>query len=89
MPSHDSRAMRSQYHPERGGLARSFFSTVQHGSDRAIVLGLALWIAGVMTGCGGEGGTTVATPEQKQKQEVVQNKMKDFMQKSKLPNKPR
>jgi hypothetical protein len=88
MPRLDSLPMRSRYHQERGGLARTIFPTGQQRSTRGVVLGLALWIAGVMTGCGGGGGTTV-TPEQKEKQEVVQDKMKGFMKQSKLPNKPR
>jgi len=39
-------------------------------------------------GCGGGDGSGMA-PEQKAKQVVVQDKMKEFMQKSNLPTKPR
>lgn len=89
MPSLDNLAKRSRYLHERSDLARIFFPTGQQRIARGMVIGLALWIAGIMTGCGGEGGTAVATPEQKEKQGVVQNKMKDFMKQSKLPNRPR
>jgi Fe-S oxidoreductase len=51
-----------------------------------VVLGLALWVSSGAVGCGGGGGP--GSPEAKEKQEVVQDKMKDFMKKSKLPNKP-
>jgi hypothetical protein len=50
------------------------------------LLGLALWVSSGATGCGDGGGP--GSPESKEKQEVVQDKMKEFMKKSKLPNKP-
>jgi hypothetical protein len=55
---------------------------------RIALLGLALWVAGGAAGCGGGGGGPEA-PEQKEKQGVVQDKMKEFMKKSKLPNNAR
>ena len=54
---------------------------------RIAVLGLALCVSGVAAGCGGGGGGP-DTPERKEKQEVVQDKMKGFMKQSKLPNRP-
>jgi hypothetical protein len=52
-----------------------------------MLLGLMLCAAGPAVGCGGGGGPE--TPERKEKQEVVQDKMKDFMKKANLPNRPR
>jgi hypothetical protein len=57
-------------------------------NDWVILCGLVLLGASLAPGCGGSNETTI-TPEQKAKQEVVQDKMKDFMKQSKLPNKPR
>ncbi len=87
MPSLDSHAMQSRDQQERGVLARMFSPTGQRRIARCVVLVLALWTVGVMAGCGGGGEATV-TPEQKQKQEVVQDKMKGYMKQSKLPNRP-
>jgi len=53
-----------------------------------ILCGLVLVVASLTAGCGGSTETTV-TPEQKAKQEVVQDKMKEFMKQQRLPNKPR
>jgi hypothetical protein len=57
-------------------------------NDRVIVYGLVLLGASLAPGCGGSNEPTV-TPEQKAKQEVVQDKMKGFMKEQKLPNRPR
>ena len=66
-------------------------SAARHSSRTLrMVAGLALWTSWVMTGCGGGSGPTI-TPEQKEKQGVVQDKMKDFMKKgagAKLPTRP-
>jgi hypothetical protein len=53
------------------------------------LLGLALCVSGAAVGCSTGGGPQVDSPEQKEKQGVVQDKMKNFMKESKLPNRPR
>ncbi len=88
MPPLDSIVMHSRYHQGRGGLIGMFSLTGQRRIVWCGLLSLALAIVSTMTGCGGGGGSSV-TPEQTQKQEVVQDKMKDFMKQSKLPNRPR
>jgi hypothetical protein len=72
---------------DRAGMA---LATRRRSRTRRLLAGLALWTSWVMTGCG-ESGPGI-TPEQKEKQGVVQDKMKDFMKKgagAKLPNMPR
>jgi hypothetical protein len=54
---------------------------------RTAMLGLALWASASVAGC--REGSAPDTPERKEKQGVVQDKMKEFMQKSKLPNRAR
>jgi hypothetical protein len=44
-----------------------------------VLCGVGLWSAGLTAGCGGSSDSGM-TPEVKEKQAVVQEKMRDFMQ---------
>jgi hypothetical protein len=87
MPSFDCLAMQSRHIQEFGGLSRMILPTRRRKIAWCVMLGLAFSIVGAMTGCGGS--DSPLSPERKEKQEVVQDKMKDFMKQSKLPNRPR
>ncbi len=52
---------------------------------RTASLVLALWVPIGAAGCGGGAGGP-ESPERKEKQAVVQDKMKEFMKKANLPN---
>jgi hypothetical protein len=63
-------------------------SPVHHGRwTRRGALGAMLWTVGVVIGCGQSTGPQI-TEEQKSKQQVVQDKMKEYM-KSKTQKGPR
>lgn len=73
--------------PVIGRPARAGHSEHRPPWARMAALGLAIWFASGPVGCGGGAGPS--SPERKEKQETVQNKMKDFMKQSRLPNRPR
>lgn len=55
---------------------------------RMAMVGLTVWVSGLAAGCGGGGGGGGMSQEQQEKQKVVQEKMKDFMKRSKIPTRP-
>jgi hypothetical protein len=64
---------------EAGDLAR-MQSPIRPGRcTRRVVLGATLWNLGVVMGCGQSSGPQI-TEEQRSKQQVVQEKMKEYMQ---------
>jgi hypothetical protein len=50
-----------------------------------VLSSLVAWSAATLAGCGGDSSSPAVTPEAKEKQAVVQDKMKEFMQQKMKP----
>jgi hypothetical protein len=88
MPSLDKFANGSSESQDPGALTGTERPIRFERRVRIMLFGLAVWSASIAAGCGAA-DEFKATEEQKSKQQVIQQKQKEFMKNMNLPNRPR